>query len=613
MELISDFAGAWGWWAMHASWQLALLVALVGALAFVARRLSPRLRYALWLLVTIKIFLPPSLALDWGVGTWGIHPMWQFAQARAMDSGWRAIPQDAGLRLSPAAMDASIPSGGEEVSDHGQSPDGDGAISSARAGGMMLFMAWLLGAAGFAGVIVARYLRFLRRLRHAEVVDEGPLRVELERLAARIGKENPPELLLSADVTSPLLCGLFTPKIVLPANLPDLLSPAELSNVLLHELVHWRRRDVLAGWLQLAGQALFWFHPFVWLANARARHERECACDEAALAMGGVAPKSYGESLLKVLLVAEGRPSASLGFLGIFERGARIQSRLEEIMRNKKLSKRGGWGWIIVALFALAFIPMSSVTVSKEADGKAIVLAQAAKSAKAGQKEKGSGQDAPPSITATTPAVGATDVDPAIAEITVTFDRDMAGGFSWTGGGPYYPTIPEGSKPQWREKRTCVLPVKLEPGRFYRVGINSTSHQNFRSADGIPSAPSAIYFVTRGASDEVKALAKAPAIVTMEPANGATGVNPKITELRVTFDIPMGGGNSWCGGGPNFPAIPEGKRASWSADRKTAILPVELKPNWKYQLWLNSVSFKNFASEGGVALEPVGYSFSTGQ
>ena len=68
---------------------------------------------------------------------------------------------------------------------------------------------------------------------------------------------------------------------------------------------------------------------------------------------------------------------------------------------------------------------------------------------------------------------------PRSTEITVTFDQEMGGGMSWTGGGPEFPPSPEGQKAQWRDKRTCVLPVKLEAGHFYRVGINSTSYQNF--------------------------------------------------------------------------------------------------------------------------------------
>jgi Big-like domain-containing protein len=108
----------------------------------------------------------------------------------------------------------------------------------------------------------------------------------------------------------------------------------------------------------------------------------------------------------------------------------------------------------------------------------------------------GGGQKAP-KVLFTKPASGAQDVDPGLVEITVTFDQDMGEGCSWTGGGPEFPTIPQGANVQWRGKRTCVLPVKLEPGHHYQVGINSPSHQNFRSAAGDPAAPSSISFTTK--------------------------------------------------------------------------------------------------------------------
>lgn len=217
----------------------------------------------------------------------------------------------------------------------------------------------------------------------------------------------------------------------------------------------------------------------------------------------------------------------------------------------------------------------------------------------------------PPKIVASSPQPGDTDVDPALSEITVTFDRDMAGGFSWTGSGPNYPPTPEGKRAHWLNKRTCALPVKLQEANYYRVGINSKSFQNFRSADGIPAMPSAIYFTTRGASEELRQMATKPQIVSLIPENGAKDVDVKLAELRVTFNVPMGGGFSWTGGGPDFPTIPEGQRPHWSEDQKTCILPVQLESGHAYHLGLNSPYHKNFQSAGGVPLEPVEYSFTT--
>jgi hypothetical protein len=126
--------------------------------------------------------------------------------------------------------------------------------------------------------------------------------------------------------------------------------------------------------------------------------------------------------------------------------------------------------------------------------------------------------------------------------------------------------------------------------------------------------PSAIYFTTKGAGEEMKAMTRAPQVVRCDPENGAENVSTAVTELRVTFSVPMGGGFSWCSAsddGADYPKGPEGKGFYWTEDKKTCVLPVELKPGMTYRLSLNAAGFNNFQSEAGVPLEPVPYTFKT--
>lgn len=217
----------------------------------------------------------------------------------------------------------------------------------------------------------------------------------------------------------------------------------------------------------------------------------------------------------------------------------------------------------------------------------------------------------PPRVVEAIPKPGQTKISADLREIRVTFDRDMQHGMSWTGGPPNFPPLDPSRKAHWIDARTCVLPVKLEEGRYYRLGINSTSHRNFRSVGGVSAAPSSIYFTTVGASAAIESRVRAPKIVKLEPANGAADVDPATSELRVTFDMAMDKGMSWTGGGSDFPKIAGGSRAHWLSDGKTCALPVSLEPGHTYRLGLNSRAFKNFGSEWGVPLEPEIYKFTT--
>lgn len=143
------------------------------------------------------------------------------------------------------------------------------------------------------------------------------------------------------------------------------------------------------------------------------------------------------------------------------------------------------------------------------------------------------------------------------------------------------------------------------------MGINSSGYRNFRGVDGAAVRPTAIYFTTRGVARKLQRMAAKPRIVALLPKNGAQNVNPNLTEIRVTFSVPMAAGFSWTGGGPDFPTIPEGKKPYWTENHKTCVLPVELEPGHTYHLGLNSPSYKGFQSSVGVPLAPVLLSFTT--
>jgi len=101
-----------------------------------------------------------------------------------------------------------------------------------------------------------------------------------------------------------------------------------------------------------------------------------------------------------------------------------------------------------------------------------------------------------PIVISTNPQACANDVTPSLGTITVTFDQPMTDkSWSWTGGGETYPKTT--GQPSYDQKRiTCSLPVKLEPGKVYWVGINSPRYQNFKSADGVPAKRYVILFAT---------------------------------------------------------------------------------------------------------------------
>ncbi len=72
------------------------------------------------------------------------------------------------------------------------------------------------------------------------------------------------------------------------------------SAVLIHELGHVRRHDLVGHTLGRIACALYWFHPLVWTAARHLRAESERACDDLALEFG-TRPSEYAEHLLDIV------------------------------------------------------------------------------------------------------------------------------------------------------------------------------------------------------------------------------------------------------------------------------------------------------------------------
>jgi hypothetical protein len=88
-------------------------------------------------------------------------------------------------------------------------------------------------------------------------------------------------------------------------------------------------------------------------------------------------------------------------------------------------------------------------------------------------------------------------------------------------------------------------------------------------------------------------------------------VDPGLTNIQVVFDRPMRD-QCWSmvGGGPHFPELKG--QAHYDTRRTIWTAPVQLKPGWDYEFWLNTGEYNAFQSEDGVPLESVAVHFSTG-
>ncbi|WP_221568379.1 BlaR1 family beta-lactam sensor/signal transducer [Alkalihalobacillus sp. TS-13] len=84
-------------------------------------------------------------------------------------------------------------------------------------------------------------------------------------------------------VKTPMTFGLFKTYVVMPAHFDAWLSIDEIKHIFLHELNHYKYKDIATNYLTVIYQILYWFNPLVWFAFKEMRLDREIACDSAVL------------------------------------------------------------------------------------------------------------------------------------------------------------------------------------------------------------------------------------------------------------------------------------------------------------------------------------------
>ena len=291
-----------------------LVFVLAGALAFLLRRRSAALRHLVWsFAIAGAIALPIASAL-----TPVTLPLLPAPAAAAAQTDADMPPASDFARDGEDRVDVT----GDQATPVGTPQDIAERSALSFDASAALVLLWLAGVA----VLLARFGVGLRRVRGmvrraSPVTDDGWL-----LLADRVRQDGTRPaftLRVSNEVAMPFATGFVAPAIVLPAASLDW-TDERREAVLLHELAHLSRGDLLMNALSHLARALHWFNPLAWHAAHRLRIEGERSCDDAVLRRGK-RPSDYADHLLSIassgsggvptVALAMARPSAFEGRL----------------------------------------------------------------------------------------------------------------------------------------------------------------------------------------------------------------------------------------------------------------------------------------------------------
>jgi bla regulator protein blaR1 len=257
-------------------WQSTWFAAACAVLALALRHHEARLRTMLWSAAIVKFLVPSAVLAAFGdaMNVWSRADVPPGRPTAAFFADALAQPFTLARFETPEASAVST----DAVL--------TAAVSIWAAGALVLIARW-----------VVRWIRLRAVVRSAEPAGSGRELDIFRRAQQRDPRFAHVSLALTNQPIGPGVAGSVWPVVLWPRGMSDRLSDDEMASVFAHELCHVRRRDNLVSAFCRAVEALFWFHPAVWILGRRLQEERERACDEGVVA--ATPPHVYAEALVK--------------------------------------------------------------------------------------------------------------------------------------------------------------------------------------------------------------------------------------------------------------------------------------------------------------------------
>ena len=342
-------------WLFFTSIKATVVIAVIMIVQTAFRhRLSAKWLHALWFLLIVRLLIPVDVPVSFSLFnlTKSVEPILEpFASNESARTEIAKSTHSVGL-VENSAFDYLTPIESEVR----LIPPPTVSVTQ------IVGVVWLFVAVVLLGYTVTANSSLARRLDKGEVIHDRKILTILNRCTARLGIKRRITLLSVPGISSPFWSGFFKARIVLPQHVLSRLTDDQLEHIFMHELVHYKQKDVPLAMLATVLQILHWFNPFIWLAFFKMRADREAACDEIVLTnIGKDRNKQYGRTLISLIESASQRGLLPVA-VGLADTKFNLKRRVTMI---SNFSPKSMW-WTAVALLLISTIAVFALTGAQQ-------------------------------------------------------------------------------------------------------------------------------------------------------------------------------------------------------------------------------------------------------
>ncbi len=365
-----------------------LLLAAVALIDGSLRQCSAALRHRIWATAFVGLLLLPILSIivpeyrlailpvDWNAGE-QVNPnnvekptAAQDAQlttvevlAPTSDRVWtsphhslqmpesRLPSNESTLAMQQVSASLNLPQPPVKRSALSESGSARGAFSAIG----ILSLIWATGLLLTISPLVLGIRRIVLLQRLSPVIEDLEPNSTLAELCRRLGIHRVVRLLEAKQAIVPMTWGMRSPVVLVPSSWRTW-AVERRRLVLLHELAHVKRLDVVYQSMARIACSLYWFHPMVWCALKRLRVERELACDDCVL-MAGERPSQYAEQLLSIAREYQSMempPAVAMAQRSGLEN--RVRSMLDQARSHLPLTPKVAVGMLVASIALLLLL-----------------------------------------------------------------------------------------------------------------------------------------------------------------------------------------------------------------------------------------------------------------
>lgn len=299
---------------------------------FLNRRYTAKWRYWVWLIVAVRLIIPFNISMPVKIFEPSLNnSVYQTKKAEITDIEKPFISETIS---DQNITEEEIIRYNNEVREYNET------VNEINKGSFSLFeiviAVWLFGMTLTGAWELSAYLHLKRGIKRWKTAPEDRIKnIFIEKLKSMNLSEKV-NIFICPKVSSPMVAGIFKPTVLLPKT--DY-SDKELEFILTHELVHYRRKDIIYKAILLFANVVNWFNPLVWLMRKEAEKDVEISCDDEVIKLLGKENRqSYAETVLNC---AKNQPKLSTAFTTSFYSSKDVLKKRFINIFDKNLKKQG--------------------------------------------------------------------------------------------------------------------------------------------------------------------------------------------------------------------------------------------------------------------------------